>query len=399
MTSSFGRLRSIDLLRACAVLSMFSVHLKTEVMANHSSTGALSFFIDRILGQLAAPLFCFVLGMSFYYAYQKSLRSSKAISPTVSMFLKGFLLYLFGKALILCMPYASFFEAGILELMGLATWCLLLVRSWSNKKLLLMMLAILLLTPFLREYLEYWEYWEMQGGYFGFVPEHNLTGFLSAQAFVGYFPLFPWVLFSMLGFFWGRLQEKSGPTYACKVAVSWGIVFILLASGLSFFHAYVDQESYLSAYFIGVTFFPASIAYILVMFAVLPILQSTLYFFLDHRQSKELPQFIQLFAKYSLSLYVFHVLLIVWMTDSALLEWYGSFSSSLLPFSWGRMLAYQLLFVPLCLFCYLGTWLIDRGGGVFSLEYLLRKFIQIRFRRTKASSTTRIKDELPVSSL
>lgn len=236
------RLEFVDLARGMAVIFMIAVHV-LMVYANNTVKGSpFGVIVEFLGGPPAAPVFMFLMGLSFIYASKKDLKAS--IFRGLKIFLAGYILNFFRAVLPMYtlnefapeILNGSGFEnisyitlltiVDILQLAGLSIIILALVREFKLNKYIVLSTAMVisLISPIL---------WGINTNnplinfvldlFWGDNPASGF-GFIENTVF---FPLFPWLAFPLLGYFFGTMITKSGS----KDKV---LLYSLMPGGVSF---------------------------------------------------------------------------------------------------------------------------------------------------------------------
>jgi uncharacterized membrane protein len=234
------RLEFVDLARGIAVIFMIAVHV---LMVYANSTVKESHFgviVEFLGGPPAAPVFMFLMGLSFIYASKKDLKAS--IFRGLKIFLAGYILNFFRAVLLkyTLNEFAPEFLIGssfenisyitlltivdILQLAGLSIIILALVREFKLNKYIVLSTTIVisLISPML---------WGINTNnplinfvFDLFWGDNPVSGFIENTVA---FPLFPWVAFPLLGYFFGTMLTESGS----KDKV---LLYSLIPGGVSF---------------------------------------------------------------------------------------------------------------------------------------------------------------------
>lgn len=240
-----------DLLKGIAVLLMIQVHL-TELFATETFFTSLSGRISLFLGGVpAAPLFMAVMG----FFISKTADNLKAgIYRGLKLILWGLLLniglnfHLLSKIFyrtLLLDPLPYLFGVDILFLAGLSIILISLFRKLFRENIFAWTI-LALLTASAGAFLP---------GYSG--NEAWITyvqAYFYGTAWWSYFPVFPWVTYSLLGFIFGLLMRKEDflPMLATYRLVITGVSLLLVLLTLGFgFRISVNLPQY---YHHGITF-------------------------------------------------------------------------------------------------------------------------------------------------
>lgn len=373
------RLRSVDVLRGSAIFSMILIHFPE----NLSPRMEYSIFYDafHLISELiAAPFFTILSGLSFAFALaQLASRGisdrdilNQSLKRAAALIALGFLF-----AFAVWGP-SKIFDWDILPLLGFSCAIIALLRHWRGKYLLLLSAAIFLFTPFLREHVGFLYAWnpEVDEYIAPWSPVEILKGFLVN----GFFPVFPWISFSLAGFGLGKwLQEKEITTRRLSLIGGVGIFFLASGAALALLAQSFVVGGWLSLlvtpWTIGYSKYPTLPSYILMASGLFCIAFSALFVWLDRGISKNIPvaPVLELFSKHSLTVYVAHHLLHVW--PLALVGWIlqdnrDAFYADVISFYPALGLGFLcfLLFIPV-----LKAW--SSRGGRWSLEWILAKVV------------------------
>lgn len=186
------RFSSIDILRTLSIAIMVVVHFCEN----------LSGVTPKIAG-IGAPMFMFLSGVSYRLwlngrtARQLSSESIRKITFRRGLFLIG-LGFLFN--ILVWMP-EDVFNWDVLTLIGTGMLCLGLARQAPPPLIWLTCGMLFLCSPALRQLADWDSYWS--NGYFD--PDFTMHDLWFGFFVVGYFPIFPWLLFPLLGFSLGTI--------------------------------------------------------------------------------------------------------------------------------------------------------------------------------------------------
>lgn len=309
------RYSSIDILRTIAIQVMVFVHFSEN----------LSGFTPPITG-LGAPLFAILSGVSYFLwvrGQQERGRSEEEISKVSIR--RG--LFVFGVGIafnvLIWMPEGAF-NWDVLTFIGSALLVLNLVRNIPVSLILLMAAMVLLISPALRIQNEYRLYWED----LFFDHDGTLSDVIRGYFVTGYFPIFPWLTFSLTGYatasllFAEEVDDNSEPSEILAAPRTFPRTMLmtgcsLLAAGLAayFVRPYLP-EMLGQNLFGGWTMFPTTIEYALGMIGIDLILLCLLHYYVD--LNPKVPQrgawldIAKTFSQYSLTIYVLHHVVHLW---------------------------------------------------------------------------------------
>lgn len=306
-----ARYSSIDLLRTLAIQVMVLVHFSEN----------LSGYKLPITG-LGAPLFSFLSGVSYFLwvqGQQARGRSDEDISKISIR--RG--LFVFGVGIVfnvlIWFPEGTFIW-DVLTLIGSALLVLNVARRLPVPLIGLVAATILLVSPALRIQTDYAAYW--QDVYFDY--DMTLTDVVAGYFANGYFPIFPWLSFSLAGFaaatYLFQKNEDLEHDAACSPRFPWPTI-IVGASMLGTSMAALLLRPYLpemlgKQLLGGWTMFPTTIEYALAMIGGDLILLSLLHRFVDQNPRLNHPgpllNVAKTFSQYSLTIYVLHHVVHLW---------------------------------------------------------------------------------------
>jgi uncharacterized membrane protein len=182
------RYLSIDVLRTVAIVVMVQVHF----------VGNLSGFSHPTPGGFGAPLFTFLLGVS-YFMWLNGPRMRRASDSERGKITVRRGLFLFGTGILfnifIWLPEDTF-NWDILTFLGAALIFLNVARRLPDSSLLVTCAVVLVISPMLRVISDYPANWVNK--YFD--PDLTLSDVLLGFLVNGYFPLFPWIVYPIAGF-------------------------------------------------------------------------------------------------------------------------------------------------------------------------------------------------------
>jgi hypothetical protein len=190
------RYASIDILRTIALVVMVLVHFSDN----------LAGVILPIAG-FGAPLFAFLSGVSYAIWSSRQLERGKSEEEVSKVSIRrGLFVFFVGVVFnVLVWLPEDVFNWDVLTFIGTALILLNFMRRLPLSISAFVAVVAILVSPLLQELAEYETYW--QPGYFD--PDLTLSDVLAGFLATGYFPLFPWVGFSIAGFITGTLFFKE----------------------------------------------------------------------------------------------------------------------------------------------------------------------------------------------
>lgn len=297
---------SIDMLRTAAIVIMVQVHF----------VGNLSGFHNPGPGGFGAPLFAFLLGVSYSLWLEgprvcklpDSERSKISIRRGLFLLGVGFLFNIF-----VWLPEDTFIW-DILTFLGVGLIVLNGARKLPHSILLMMCAAVFVISPILRELTDFRAYWTNNTFDFDVTLSDVLLGFLVN----GYFPVFPWIIYPLAGFMVASRLMPPGTMCAPATLNR----FTWLGAGL--FGAWIAVRllgpvtpSLVQAIWLdGWTMFPASVEYILGTMAIAITAFALLHRWVDRStvisKNGHLARVCLTFGPRALTVYVLHHLVHIW---------------------------------------------------------------------------------------
>lgn len=296
------RYPSIDLMRTIAIIIMVLVHFGEN----------LSGFTISVAG-MGAPQFIFLSGVS-YFLWSRG-RQSRGISETEITKIsvrRGLFVFCVGIAfnVLVWLPEDTF-NWDVLTFIGSALLVLGCIRHMPLAIPIAIAIGSALVSPILRDLAGYSDYWQNRYYDYDITLSDITTGYLA----VGYFPIFPWLTFSLTGFVVASLLFEQPDDADAKLPSVWPtVVFglclvatsLVLLSTRTYFPAVISTKV-----LTGWSMFPPSFEYVLAMLgATLTLLG------LGHQYIDRSPQTIaackpfltvcQTFSQYSFTIYILH---------------------------------------------------------------------------------------------
>jgi len=356
------RLLSIDILRTVAIGMMVLVHFSENLSAGYGLPAIADSVAQRpwwMPTGLAAPLFALLSGVSYRawltVQHQRGLSDTEISKRTVrrGLFLIG-LGFLFN--VFVWLPEDTF-NWDILTFIGSALILLNLIRRTPAELPPLLIVIMVVMSPVLRNVADYGAYWTQPFFDYDFTLSDVLLGYLV----VGYFPLFPWLIFPIAGFATAPLvlprqsndhQSRLLPPWSPAILVRGGVVLAILAILLRWAPVPAALGSELQW-----TMFPASTRYLLGTLAGTLASVAILHRLVDlqpdcgagnHQPTSGAAHICCVLSRHSLSLYLLHHVVHIWPL------WVYGFATTGEPTShWQTLLPLPAAVALACLFCLL----------------------------------------------
>lgn len=190
---------TIDVLRGLAIVSMVAAHLSPALQ------GPAPLWL-RIFGSIAAPLFILLSGMMVAFTTRCKGRDLRYFLRRGGFVLAvGILVDLFIWNIY---PLLSF---DVLYLIGFSLPLTFLALGFSDKKRYVLVLLIFLSPPLLQQHFGYTDYpTEITLTGSRVVSPQSPTGIINHWLVDGWFPIFPWLGFSLLGTILADLRWRTG---------------------------------------------------------------------------------------------------------------------------------------------------------------------------------------------
>ncbi|MFM9118280.1 MAG: heparan-alpha-glucosaminide N-acetyltransferase domain-containing protein [Planctomycetota bacterium] len=300
------RYLSIDYLRAIAIVMMASVHFVENLAGIYDNyllpTG------------LAAPMFTMLTGVS-YQIWLRSQRSKGVDQKRVTQrsVRRGLFLVGLGFAfnIFVWMP-EDVYNWDVLTFIGVAFLLLAMIRDLPPPLFLLIAGLSWLMAPVLRAEAGYASYWT--NGFYH--ADMTMSEFWIGFLVCGYFPLFPWIIYPVIGFL---VAEKIFPAKAetpsqRRLVASCGLTLIGLSIIARLLQPYASTQ--LQTIFLnGWTMFPPSLIYQLGTLGVALTALSLLPLLTDRPQTDPQSwhaQWAKTFSSHSLTIYLLHHVVHLW---------------------------------------------------------------------------------------
>lgn len=295
------------------------------------------------LGQLAAPLFLTTVGINLVISVNKRGKEAKTRIIKKSVFL-----------IILGLLFINIWQGDILHYIGiflLISYFLLPLSKYTRTAIIILIISI---SGFLVGLINYSSSWEIVA--FKLANFWTLSGFFKNLLLSGFHPVFPWITFTLAGTLIGSFLLDS---IEKKEEIKYGMIGMI--TGI-----FISITGLVLNFTLGkITFYPASISYVVFYIGLSLTIFSIAFHILDVKNKfKKTAEQISFLGSVSLSFYILHVLI--------------GFSYFYLTSSLHSLIIYSLipyiLFVLLLIYiiCYISK--TSTGNG--PLEYLMEKIIR-----------------------
>jgi uncharacterized membrane protein len=291
-----GRYPAIDIFRGAAIFTMLAANSAAESLA------APHHFWVRIYGSFAAPIFVFLAGFMVGIGYQKH-PLSYFIKRGLEVVLVGVLIDVIIWRII---PFTTF---DVLYLTGLGIPVAAFTLKLKTPVRIFLCLLFFALGPIFQQ-LFFYEPMVHEFSLEDFVMPainipHTFHWWIKSWLFDGWFPVFPWMGFIMLG----TLAFTHGSRIVTRTGIFLAAGIVLFLGGLTwlYFHRPIDEREGYSE-----LFYPPGIAYICAALGAITIGVCSLKFL------RPAPLLLPLrwLGSCSLFIYIFHSAVIYFVLDN-----------------------------------------------------------------------------------
>ncbi len=304
-----GREVSIDVLRAAAIAAMVVIHfvenLSGQVGAHGGPFGSATRHWWLPTG-FAAPTFIFLSGMSYRLWASGCIRRGQS-DRTVSLvsIRRGLFLIALGFAfnVLIWLP-EDLFNWDVLTLIGCGLLMLNVARQMPDAVVAFTAGLLIAVAPALRVAADYASYWNAGHYDYDFTWSDVTLGWLVT----GYFPIFPWLAFPLLGY-----VATPRPLGAGRSLVPIGTAFVL--ASVAVIASWPSLPVALTGGRVGAwSMFPASTAYVLGTLGGVCLAVTVLHRLLDGESAapRWLATWVTPLSRHSLSLYLVHHAVHIW---------------------------------------------------------------------------------------
>lgn len=325
-TDNHKRVLSIDIFRGFALVFMVLVHFGIFYGNEDVAYSYSIFFLDHILAEWGAAAFLMMMGMSQVLSAKRIgkpdnwLLFKKALVRGTYIFVVGLVM------LVIAWGPDDIWWWDILTLIGFATIVLFFCRFLPTWSLIGLVVVIMVATPYLRDVFNVAADWEfidapmisqwIPGIYIEPVVSYH-NEILKGLFLSGYFPVFPWIAFIIIGFVIGRRIVAQKMQRDLPVLLLTGVVLTSLGFILGYAGRAQANISASISLISPLCFYPDSFSLINIQAGISILVFTMVYFFFDIRKKdkSKLGIFSRLFSRtsnFSLTFYFLHYMLLAW---------------------------------------------------------------------------------------
>lgn len=288
------REKQIDTLRGIALFLMIASNMAPNLLIPEHP------LFERILGSFAAPLFVILSGMML------SLSHLKRKYHFNHFFLRGFLLIGIGCLLdVILYQYNPLVSMDVLYLIGIATILVYPFLFIHPHLRLGLSLFIFFITPLIQQFAGYAPTLSIATIHFSWPNySHFLNLAVRSWFFEGFFPLFPWMGYVLLGSVFGSFRWTTHETHYMNNLTHVLIGLFLFLIGVFIWITHPGPHYVRFGY--SELFYPATYGFILTSLSAFILLAG----FIDYSAEKKIYLPFQILGKSSLFIYLIHSILI-----------------------------------------------------------------------------------------
>ena len=282
-----SRLESVDILRGLAIAMMVFTHFFNYTINSHLISSKLIFATNDLASYLCVPLFYFIVGYTLVISLNEKRRKGHSEKElTKYILVRSSLLYVFGFILnIYSVGFDHVWQWETLQMIAigyLVTYYLLKRPKTFRMGLIVVILMIaFMLAPFYDTY-RYLGTW-------------NITGFFLGFIFSGEYPFLPWIAYFLLGSIFA--EEKD----TMKIHIMTFIPLIFFSLFPIFVSGYIPIDKY-----------PASLTYSVIFISVTLITYFGVFWIYEIKKLGKIIFYpLRIFGMYSLTIFVFHYILLM----------------------------------------------------------------------------------------
>jgi len=385
------RVQSVDVLRAVAIITMVFCHF--PIYLSTQDAGVIPYFIgNHVVGDWPAPFFLFLVGLSQVLSGGRGKGADTGASATIDWrpYKRGAFILFAGVLLGLALRPSGrpVFAWDVLPLIGVAVMVLTLVKRWPSSLLLALCLVVFVVAPLLRGPANYASW---VGGQAMFEPalETSLPGILSdppgdyrggstvgevllGLAVVGEFPFFPWIIFPLVGMVLGRwlIEEADVAKFSVRL-LGLGAALAVAGAAIAYGAASGGRTDTITSLVTPLSFYPLSPSLLLLQLGVTFLAFAVCRLLFDGgAEETALTRNCGRFSRYSLTIYIFHYLVMFWPVFLA--DYLMRPSATYLERVFTPWQALGAAFVLIVVIGFvIDLW--DRRQGIYSLEWMLAR--------------------------
>jgi uncharacterized membrane protein len=289
--------RTVDTLRGFAIFTMVAANMAASVAAQPHPFGL------RLYGSFAAPLFILLSGMMVALTAQTKGHEGKYF------LLRGAMIMMVGvfADVVIWNGVWPFVDVDVLYLIGLSVPLAFLSLRLGTSSQWAIVVLIFLLTPLLQKILGYTEYVNpiyLWGEQTETVPVKTQTSIFNHWIVDGWFPIFPWLGFSLLGvkFAYQRWKYQTFNTFGRKSILFLGLGNLTFGSVVWWLYPgnlLIREEA-------SELFYPPTVGYIITTSGLI----LTLFYIVDQKPWLLIYNPLRALGESSLFMYIIHIPLI-----------------------------------------------------------------------------------------
>ena len=289
--------------------TIYQTHFTESYDGDLPNYGSMAVFLTRWVGNICAPGFALLMGMSVSIFNSKSLNNIDNQSIRSIIIKRGLVLIILQQ--LLNLPSLLFktsnldnmqvFRGGVLYALGAAMIILALLLNWNKQKLLFLGLFTIVMNYLITSYIL-------------IHPSNNtaihllFTPGINQWVSVNY-PLLPWLGIAIIGMSLGRYYIDDKIKFinqTWKVALTLMLIFIVLRYlNWGDYNHNVDTSSLIN--FLAIIKYPPSVAFIVITFSIL----GGLFWFISKYEKIAILQPLSVFGKVPLFFYFAHYYLYI----------------------------------------------------------------------------------------
>lgn len=344
---------TIDILRGIAIFTMLAAN-----MVGYVATPGSHPLLLRFYGSFAAPLFILLAGI--VVAYNANTKNYSIRNYIIRGMMVVFTAVLIDMVIWNIFPFTTF---DVLYLIGISiptVYCFQKIKSRYLKTGII--LAVFFITPLLQKTAGYTDYpieISFLDGSLTVIP-NNQTGIINHLFVDGWFPIFPWIGFALLGGLIADFRYDS-----LKIKAYYFPLIGLASSAIGFFLYFFiyKEEIFPSRGAYSELFYPPTLAYILMAIGII----SFLFWIVDTTKNYFFYKAFRIMGTTSMFIYILHTALIALVIipnapkdSNAVLQ--GTFSDS--------MIVYLLLFLA----CFIPSLIVYKINSRYKVRNLFYNF-------------------------